>query len=186
MRPRDDTVVKPKVARSVHEGSQRSESRGVTGTTESPGYYLLLEIDERATPVEIKRAYRAAMKRIHPDRARPEERDVAEQHARMLNEAYRVLTDPALRRQYDTEQRSASIQDEIMGRYFGGFGVPGGRNDVYEEIMEAARQENRRQRKRNDRLATTSLLTMFLILLAIGLAALLLWAVIGSIFDGVF
>ena len=166
-------------------GSQRGESRGVAGTTESPDYYRLLEIDERATPEQIKRAYRAAMKRIHPDRARPEDREIAEQRARTLNEAYRVLTDPALRRQYDTERRSVAIQDEIMGRYFGGFGVPGGRNDVYDEIMEAARQENRRQRSRNDRLATTSLLTMFLILLVFGLSVLLIWAVIASIFDGV-
>lgn len=142
--------------------------------------YMLLGVTETATPEQIKRGYRAAMMRIHPDRAKPDDREKAERQARELNEAYRVLTDPALRRQYDTERRSSAMQDEIMNRYFGGFGVPGGRNDVYEEIMAVARQENRRQRARHDRHATTSLMTMFLILLVAGIVVLLIWGAVSS------
>ncbi len=158
---------------------QQSDVSAATGRVPAD-LYALLGVSETATPEQIKRGYRAAMMRIHPDRAEPNERERAELQARELNEAYRVLTDPALRRQYDTERRSAVVQDEIMNRYFGGFGVPGGSNDVYEEIMEIARQENRRQRAKHDRHATTSLLTMFLILLAAGIVFLLIWGAVSS------
>ncbi|MGD9713849.1 MAG: DnaJ domain-containing protein [Thermomicrobiales bacterium] len=162
-------------------GSRNRAQQSQTGIDQDPDFYRLLGIEEHATPEQIKRAYRAGMKRIHPDRARPDDRPQAEQQARTLNEAYRVLVDPDRRRRYDDERRSSAIQDEIMGRYFGGFGVPGGRNDVYEEIMNAAREENRQQRRKNDRYATTSLLSMFLILLLSGVVIVLLWGVIASL-----
>ncbi len=68
-----------------------------------------------------------------------------------------------------------------MSRYFGGFGMPGGRTDVYDQIMAAAREEQRHQRRKNDRHATRSLLTMFAILLVAGVVALLLWGIAASI-----
>ncbi|MBX3070305.1 MAG: J domain-containing protein [Thermomicrobiales bacterium] len=148
-----------------------------------PDYYGALGIAETATPDQIKRAYRAAMKRVHPDRASLEAKAESERMARFLNEAYRVLTDPAERRQYDTNRRSAAIQDEVMNRYFGGFGVPGGRNDVYEEILAVAREQNRQERRRNDRHATASLLRLFTVLLAVGIVLVLLWGIVASIVE---
>jgi len=146
-------------------------------------FYALLDIEENASTDQIKRGYRAAMKRIHPDRAKPEERESAERQARLLNDAYRILTDPTMRRQYDMERRSAAIQEGIMSRYAGGFGVPGGSNDLYDELMDAARQENLRKRSQNDRQATVSLLTMFFILLAAGIVLVLIWGLVSTVLE---
>jgi hypothetical protein len=63
------------------------------------GYYIMLGIPPTADLASIKRAYRARAKLLHPDR-NPSPQASAEFHA--LNEAYRVLTDPAARHAYDT------------------------------------------------------------------------------------
>jgi DnaJ-class molecular chaperone len=165
-------------------GSPNSDNWDSEGSaTTLPDYYGALGIAETATPDQIKRAYRAAMKRFHPDRASSDDKAESERLARFLNEAYRVLTDPAERRKYDSGRRSAAIQDEVMNRYFGGFGVPGGRNDVYEEILAAAREHNRQERRRHDRHATVSLLRLFMLLLAAGVVLVLLWGVVASIVE---
>lgn len=169
-----------------------TSSKTTSSTTDSlafstqPDYYKLLEIPETATPDQIKRAYRAAMKRSHPDRATAEQKEESERLTRFLNEAYRVLTDPAERRKYDMDRRATAIQDELMSRYVGGFGMPGGRNDVYEEILAAAREQNRQQRRRHDRHATRGLLTMFVLLLIAALLVLFAWAILGSLGDKLF
>ncbi|SDE32857.1 DnaJ domain-containing protein [Rhodospira trueperi] len=63
------------------------------------GYYIMLGIPPTADLASIKRAYRARSKLLHPDR-NPSPHASAEFHA--LNEAYRVLADPAARHAYDT------------------------------------------------------------------------------------
>jgi hypothetical protein len=65
-------------------------------------YYRLLGVDPRASPSEIRAAYRGLARRLHPD-ADPGGGDVQAANRRMaaLNEAYAVLNDPAQRAQYD-------------------------------------------------------------------------------------
>ena len=67
-------------------------------------HYELLGVSPQASDAEIRAAYRRAAKRWHPDA-----NDHAEAHRRMraLNEAYRVLSDPQLRRDYDRQRPSA-------------------------------------------------------------------------------
>lgn len=61
-------------------------------------YYQLLETPETATPQEIKSAYRRMMKRYHPDHNPSPD---AETRARLINQAYRTLSDPRKRHAYD-------------------------------------------------------------------------------------
>ena len=54
----------------------------------------------------------------------PDRRVAAEERAKELNLAYTTLSRPDSRRQYDTQLRASMVQEQIMGRYVGGFGGP--------------------------------------------------------------
>ena len=62
-------------------------------------YYKTLGVDRKATPAEIKKAYRRLARELHPDR-HPDDK-TAERRFKDVNEAQEVLTDPAKRQQYD-------------------------------------------------------------------------------------
>lgn len=61
------------------------------------GYYAVLGVSANAEVEEIKIAFRARAKRLHPD---TNTRPGAAEQFRLLNEAYRVLRDPERRRRY--------------------------------------------------------------------------------------
>lgn len=76
-------------------------------------YYEVLGVPATATPVEIRRAYYALCRRLHPDAlgALPEPLRAGSQRiAQRLNESYCVLRDPGRRRAYD------GARDESDGR----------------------------------------------------------------------
>jgi DnaJ-class molecular chaperone len=61
-------------------------------------FYDILGIDPEASPEQIRRAYRAAARKLHPDtNASPD----AEARFRELAGAYETLSDPAKRHAYD-------------------------------------------------------------------------------------
>jgi molecular chaperone DnaJ len=62
-------------------------------------YYEILEVDRNATPEEIKKAYRKAALKWHPDR-NPNNKE-AEERFKEAAEAYEVLSDAEKRRRYD-------------------------------------------------------------------------------------
>lgn len=64
-------------------------------------YYDTLEVTREADPAVIEKAYKALAAKHHPDHAGESERAGADQRMARLNEAYRVLRDPAARRRYD-------------------------------------------------------------------------------------
>lgn len=65
-------------------------------------YYLLLGVAREATPAEIKRAYRAAVRTCHPDH-NPGDSD-AEERFKCVQRAYYVLSSADRRRAYDAAQ----------------------------------------------------------------------------------
>ncbi len=63
--------------------------------------YERLEVSRRASPVAIKRAYRALIETYHPDRQPEHLRAWAEDVSKQLNEAYFMLKDAERRAAYD-------------------------------------------------------------------------------------
>jgi curved DNA-binding protein len=63
-------------------------------------YYKVLGVDKKASPDEIKKAFRRLAVRYHPDR-NPSDTS-AEETFKQINEAYAVLSDPQKKEQYDT------------------------------------------------------------------------------------
>jgi curved DNA-binding protein CbpA len=87
---------------------------------ETADLYAVLGVRYDATPVEITRAYRRAMRRNHPDTHPGEGREVAEQRARRINAAYATLNRTTSRRAYDQTLRAQVASETVMGRYVNG------------------------------------------------------------------
>ncbi|GMH43235.1 hypothetical protein BSKO_11157 [Bryopsis sp. KO-2023] len=64
-------------------------------------YYKILEVDRMASLPDIKKAYRSAAKKHHPDRATGDKKE-AEEKFREVAEAYEVLSDENKRQRYDS------------------------------------------------------------------------------------
>src|ERR1700680_567299 len=65
-----------------------------------PDYYKTLGVDKKATPEEIKKAYRKLARAYHPDR-NPDDKQ-AEARFKEISQAHDVLGDPEKRKQYDS------------------------------------------------------------------------------------
>ena len=75
-------------------------------------YYDILEIEEDADSVSIKKAYKKLAKKFHPD-LNPENVELAEKKFKQINEAYHVLIDEEERRKYeDGEMKITQLWSE--------------------------------------------------------------------------
>jgi len=109
--------------------------------------YTLLGVEKSATEADIRKAYRALAKKLHPDVNKDNPK--AEERFKEVTAAYTLLTDKELRRQYDTGQVDASGQQQnpFAGRYrnasggpqtgFGGFGGMGGGQDDMADLFSS-------------------------------------------------
>jgi DnaJ-class molecular chaperone len=70
-------------------------------------YYKVLGVSVKATPDDLKKAYRAAVKKYHPDL----HKDEPQAHKKMseVNEAYETLSNPNKRRQYDLKNGATRV-----------------------------------------------------------------------------
>ena len=88
-------------------------------------YYATLGVARTATAEEIKKAYRALVRKHHPD---VDKSDGAEERFKKINQAYEVLSDPQKRQTYDQFGAVAFEGNATGGNQgagqgpFGGFG----------------------------------------------------------------
>ncbi|MBF0467540.1 MAG: DnaJ domain-containing protein [Desulfamplus sp.] len=86
-------------------------------------YYKILALDKRATPSEIKKAYKTLAIKYHPDR-NPDDMHASEKMA-ALNEAYAVLSNPDKKREYDMLRDR--FGEDAAGRFR--------QNNTYDDIL---------------------------------------------------
>jgi curved DNA-binding protein CbpA len=93
---------------------------------EQANYYDVLGVPSTASVDEIRRRYKFLVIAFHPDRflRTPEHHSLAEQRLKQVNEAYRVLSDPQARAQYDLLQLAADASRTLWPG--GPSRVPGG------------------------------------------------------------
>ncbi len=83
--------------------------------TANKDLYAVLGVDRKATPDEVKKAYRKLARQFHPDRNPGDAQ--AEERFKEIQHAYDVLGDPDKRKQYDRGG---------LGAFAGANGTPGG------------------------------------------------------------
>jgi molecular chaperone DnaJ len=105
-------------------------------------YYDILGVDRGATEEEIKRAFRRAAQKHHPD---VDTSTGAEQRFKELNEAYRVLSDRQRRAAYDMFGHAgvdgASAAGDAFGGGFGPFG------DIFDAFFGGSPAGGRRRQR---------------------------------------
>ena len=99
-------------------------------------YYEILGISKSASEDEIKKAFKKAAIKYHPDKysnAGDSEKKEAEEKFKEINEAYSVLSDPEKKSQYDQFGHDAYKQGAGQGGFggFEGFGGSGGFEDIF-------------------------------------------------------
>ena len=66
-------------------------------------YYEILEVAKNASPEVIEKAYKALIKKYHPDLQPAEKKHEAENKVKLINEAYDVLSNSEKKSEYDKE-----------------------------------------------------------------------------------
>lgn len=104
--PEDDSdIIKPDEDDAGDAAANNSSSKKVKETA----YYDVLGVAVDAEEGKIKRAYYLKARKYHPDKNDSEE---AKEMFQKIGEAYQVLSDPTLRKQYDKEGEAGLSGDK--------------------------------------------------------------------------
>ena len=75
-------------------------------------YYEILEVSEKASAEVIEKAYKALVKKYHPDLQPNENKHEAENKIKVINEAYEILSDTAKKESYDKKLNASRINQQ--------------------------------------------------------------------------
>ena len=79
----------------------------------SESFYQVLGVSNKASEIEIKKAYRTLSLKYHPDRNSSSD---AQEKMGQINEAYETLSDPTKRKRYDMEQSNPFLNGMPFSR----------------------------------------------------------------------
>ena len=79
-------------------------------------YYEILEVDKKASPEVIEKAYKTLVKKYHPDLQNEENHAEYEEKMKEINEAYSVLSDDFKKSNYDEQVKETTISIEEYNR----------------------------------------------------------------------
>ena len=82
-------------------------------------YYEILEVDRNASKEIIEKAYKTLAKKYHPDVQEQNQKKIAEEKMKLINEAYSVLSDENQKEEYDKQ-----LEDEIISK------------EMYQELVQ--------------------------------------------------
>jgi molecular chaperone DnaJ len=101
-------------------------------------YYEILDVPKNAKLEQIRKAYRDAALRYHPDRVLEAEKKSAEEKFKEISEAYAVLSDPQKRALYDQYGHSGIDQKYAYEDLFRGADF----SSVFQDLSEFGFGEN--------------------------------------------
>ena len=98
-------------------------------------YYKLLEIDQNAGDADVKKAYRRAAFKYHPDKASSEDREENEKKFKLVGQAHAILSDPAKRQKYDAGWSAEEIDQGMQMGEDGTYGHGGGHGANMDDVF---------------------------------------------------
>lgn len=75
-------------------------------------YYEILEVSQNASPEVIEKAYKALVKKYHPDLQPENKKQEAENKIKIINEAYEILSNKEKKINYDEQLKIQKIKEE--------------------------------------------------------------------------
>ncbi len=106
-------------------------------------YYDILGIETNASFDEIKAAYKALLKKFHPD-VNPQQREFFEKKSKSINEAYEILSNPSKKSSYDMRLKeflNRQHNNQTNSNY----------NQQKEEDLKRREEELKNKQNENDR-----------------------------------
>ncbi len=78
----------------------------------SKNYYDILQVNQNASPEIIEKAYKTLAKKYHPDLQPEENKKQAEEILKDINEAYKILSNPISKADYDNTFKKNYISEK--------------------------------------------------------------------------
>ena len=84
----------------------------------SKNYYEILEVDKNASQEVIEKAYKALVKKYHPDLQKDENKALAEEKIKLINEAFDTLSNKNLRLKYNENLKASTISEDELNKLY--------------------------------------------------------------------